>query len=147
MKKQKMKKIKFETAAIILVILIIAVNVQAKTETYQLENENNLKFSYPYFIIGKGYIWDMKLDEEKNKIGILDGNLQIHNKPGWSAPENYKLMIIDKYNKKIITKNTLPEEFTLMGFIGLGYIKYVSIPHHLDATKYFIMGKAIDILE
>ncbi len=147
MKNQKMKKIIFEVATIIIVILINTVNVQGETKKNLLEYENGPEPPYSYFIIGKGYIWDMKLDGEENKIGILDGNLQIHNKPGWSAPENYKLIIIDKYNNKIFTKSTLPEEFTLLGFIGLGYINYVNIPHQLDATKYFIIGKAIDLLE
>jgi hypothetical protein len=57
------------------------------------------------------------------------------------------LFIFDKNTNKLLNKKNLPKEFTLQGFVGFGYIKWVSIPHHLDATKYFKIGKAIDLLE
>lgn len=53
------------------------------------------------------------------------------------------------YNRimpKIYTKNTLPEQIILENFVGIGYIKYVNKPHSIDATKYFIIGKAMFLL-
>ena len=136
----------FEVAAVTLVILIIVVNVQAETKKNLIEYENCPEPPYSYFIIGKGYIGGITINGQDEKSGRLEGNLHIHNVPGWSSPD-YKLFIFDKNMNKLLNKKTLPEVFTLQGFVGFGYIKWVSIPHHLDATKYFIIGKAIDLLE
>jgi len=144
MKNQKMKKVILEVASTMLVILIITVNVQAETKKNLVEFENNPELPYSYFIIGKGYISGITINGLDEKSGMLEGNLHIHNVPGWSSPD-YKLFIFDKNTNKLLNKKTLPEEFILQGFVG--YIKLVSIPHHLDATKYFIIGKAIDLLE
>ena len=146
MKNQKMKKIIFEATTIMLIIFIIAVNVQAETKKDLVKYENAPKPPYSYFIIGKGYIGEITINGQEEKIGKLEGNLHIHNVPGWSSPD-YKLFIFDKNTNNLLNKKTLPEEFTLQGFVGFGYIKWVSIPHHLDAIKYFIIGKAIDLLE
>lgn len=146
MKNQKMKKIILEAAAITLVILIIAVNVQAETKKNLVKYENGPEPTYNYFIIGKGYIGGITINGQDEKSGWLEGNLHIYNVPGWSSPD-YKLFIYDKNTNKLLNKKTLPEEFILQGFVGFGYIKWVSIPHHLDAIKYFIIGKAIDLLE
>jgi hypothetical protein len=88
----------------------------------------------------------MSINEQDEKSGWLEGVLHIWNTPGWKSPD-YKLFIFEKNTNKLLHKKTLPEVFTLQGFVGFGYIKWVSIPHHLDATKYFIIGKAIDLLE
>jgi len=147
MKNQKMKKIIFEATSIVLVILIIAVNVQAETKKNLLEYENGPELLYSYFIIGKGYISKITINGDEDKIGKLEGKLHIENDPGWSAPGDYQLFIFDKNINKFLNKNNLPKEFTLQGFIGFGYMKYESIPHLHDATKYLIIGKAIDLLQ
>ena len=147
MKNKKLKKIIFKAIAIIFTNLILAVNVQAETEKNEVEFENDFELPYSYFIIGWGYIGSMTINDQEDKIGKLEGSLYIWNMPGWKSPVNYKLIIIDKFNNKVFIKNTLPEKFTLIGLIGFGYIQYINIPHHLDATKYFIIGKAIDLLE
>ena len=146
MKKQKMKKIMCEAAAIILVILIIAVNIQAEIKKDLIEYKNSPQPPYNYFIIGKGYIEWMTINGQEKIIGKLEGDLHILNYPGWNSPD-YKLYIFDKNTNKLLNKKTLPEECTLKGFIGFGYITYLSLPHAIDATKYFILGKAIDLLE
>lgn len=141
-----MKKIIFEAATIVLVALILTTNVQAKTEKNSVEHENGPEPPYSYFIIGKGYIGGMTINGQGEKSGKLEGDLHIWNIPGWSSPD-YKLFIFDKNMNKLLNKKTLPEEFTLQGFVGFGYIEWVNIPHHIDATKYFIIGKAIDLLK
>jgi hypothetical protein len=145
MKNQKMKKIIFEAIASILVTLIIAVNVQADIEKNPTEYDDP-KSSYSYFIIGKGYIGRMTINGQEEKIGKLEGDLHIWNMPGWKSPD-YKLFIFNKNTNKLLNKITLPEVFTLQGFVGFGYIKYINLPHAIDATKYFIIGKALDLLE
>jgi len=140
-----MKKIIFEATAIMLVTVIIAVNVQAETKDKPVENENDYEMPYSYFIIGSGYICHMTINGEENKIGKLEGELHIVNKAGWSTPWGYKLLIFNKNTNKILTKKTLPEEFTLYGFIGFGYMTYEDIPHAHVATKYFITGNALDL--
>jgi len=147
MENKKMKKIIFEATAIMLVTLILAVNVQAETEKNSVEHENGPEPPYSYFIIGKGYISKMTINGDEDKIGKLEGDLHIENKPGWSAPADYKLFIFDKNTNKFLNKNTLPEDFTLQGFVGFGYMEYENISHLHDATKYFIIGKAIDLLK
>jgi len=141
----KNQKIIFEAVTIMLTFLIIAVNVQAETNNF-VEYENLPEPLYNYFIIGKGYIDWMTINGQEEKIGKLEGNLFILNNPGWNSPD-YKLFIFDKNTNKLLNKKTLPEVFTLHGFVGVGYIKYLSLPHAIDATKYFIIGKAIDLLE
>lgn len=143
---KKMKKIIFEAIALILVTLILALNVQAFTEKNPAEYENDPESSYSYFIIGKGYIGGMNINGQEEKIGKLEGDLHIWNMPGWNSPD-YKLFIFNKNTNKLLNKITLPEVFTLQGFVGFGYIKYINLPHAMDATKYFIIGKAIDLLE
>lgn len=146
MKNKKMKKIVFEAAAIMLVTLILAVNVQAETKKNSVEHENGPEPPYSYFIIGKGYIGGMTINGQEEKSGKLEGDLHIWNMQGWNSPD-YKLFIFDKNTNKLLNKKTLPEEFTLQGFVGFGYIKYINYPHAIDATKYLIVGKAIDLLE
>ena len=146
MNDQKMKKIIFEPATIVLVFLIIAVNVQAMTENNQLEHENKLKYIYPYFIIGNGFIGSMAINDQKDKIGKLEGSLYIWNSPGTNSPD-YKLFIFNKSTNKLLNKKNLPEQFTLQGFVGFGYISDMNIPHGPHATRYFIIGKAMELIE
>ena len=146
MNNEKMKKIIFEAATTMLVILIIAVNVQAVTEDNQFEHENNLKFPYSYFIIGNGFIGSMAINDQKDKIGKLEGSLYIWNSPGTNSPD-YKLFIFNKTTNKLLNKKNLPEQFTLQGFVGFGYISEMDIPHGPIATRYFIIGKAMELIE
>ncbi|KYK27598.1 hypothetical protein AYK20_02400 [Thermoplasmatales archaeon SG8-52-1] len=146
MKNKKLKKIIFETIAIIIVTLILAVNIQAESEKNPVKYKNDPEHQYCYFIIGWGYIGGITINDQEEEIGKLEGILHIWNTPGWSSPD-YKLFIFDKNTNKLLNKKNLPEVFTLQGFVGFGYIKYVNIPHQLDATRYFLIGKAIDLLE
>lgn len=146
MNDQKMKKIIFEAATTMLVFLIIAVNVQAMTENNQLEHENNSRFTYPYFIIGNGFIGSMSINDQKHKIGKLEGILYIWNNPGTNSPD-YKLFIFNKTTNKLLNKNNLPEQFTMKCFVGFGYILEMDIPHGPIATRYFIIGKAMELIE
>jgi hypothetical protein len=146
MKNQKTEKIIFEAIAILFVILIIAVNVQAETEKNPVGYENDHELPYSYFIIGWGYIGGMTINDQDIKIGKLEGSLDIWNSPGWSSPD-YKLFIFNKNTNELLNKKNLPEVFTLQGFVGFGYIEYINIPHGLIATRYFIIGKALDLIE
>lgn len=146
MKNQKMKKIIFETIAIAIVTLIIVVNVQAETEKNPVEYENNPELPYSYFIIGWGYIGGMKINDQDEKFGKLEGSLDIWNSPGWESPD-YKLFIFNKNTNKLLDKKNLPEVFILKDFVGFGYIKEIDIPHGIIATKYFIIGQALDLIE
>ena len=142
MKNKKMEKIIFEAVAIALVASILTTNVQAEPKKYQLEKNNDPILPYFYFVFGKGYISEITINGETDKIGSLDGLLSVTNKPGWSSPD-YKFYVFNKTSFKLYTKNSLPEQFTLEQFSGFGYIKYINIPHSMDATKFFIVGKAV----
>ncbi len=146
MKNKKMKKIIFKAIAIVLVTLIFTVNVRAETDKNPAEYKNDPKIAYCYFIIGKGYIGEMTINDKEENIGKVEGCLHIWNIPGWNSPD-YILFIFNKNTNKLLNKKTLPKEFMLQGFVGFGYITYINIPHSIDATKYFIIGKAIDLLE
>lgn len=142
----KNKKNIFEAIAILLVISIITTNVQAITEKNPIEHKDNVKPQYYYQIFGIGYISYMTIDEKEDKYGILKGDLYIENEPGWSANINYKLFVFDKNNNTLLTKKTLPGEFTLQNFVGFGLIDFEDMPHYHVATKYFIIGKAVDLV-
>lgn len=144
--KIKNKKIIIEAAAII-VLLILSTNIQATPDQCLSECKKGPRVPFAYLIFGMGYISSMTINGETDIKGKLNGDLYIKNEPGWGAPEDYKLYIYNRIMPKIYTKNTLPEQFILENFVGIGYIKYVNIPHSIDATKYFIIGKAMFILE
>lgn len=145
--KNENKKIIFEAIAMILVTLILITNVQASQEQKEHEIYINKAQPYNFLVFGIGFISDMTINGEDDKIGILKGCLSIINAPGWNTPEDYKLYIFDKNSFKLYNKDSLPKEFTLENFIGVGFIKYINLPHGIDATKYLIIGKAVNLAE
>jgi hypothetical protein len=145
--KKENKKIIFEAIAIVLITLILTTNVQANQEQKVHEIYINTAQPYNFLVFGWGYICSMTINGEEDKIGLLKGCLSIKNYPGWNAPENYKLYIFDKNSFKLYTKDSLPKQFTLENFSGVGYIIYINIPHVIDATKYLIIGKAVNFAE
>ena len=144
---KKNKKIIFGAIAVVLITSVLITNVQAYQEQKVHEIYNNTTQHYNFLVFGKGYICDMTINGEEDKIGLLKGCLSIINAPGWSAPENYKLYIFNKNLLKLYTKDSLPKQFTLENFSGVGYIKYINIPRSIDATKYLIIGKAVNLAE
>ncbi len=142
----KNKKITFKAIAIILIMLLLPTNVHAGPNQFHSDQEKNPKLQYNYLIFGKGYICEITINGETTKIGLLIGDMSIKNKPGWNAPEDYLFYIFDKTSNRLYTKNTLPDQFTLQYFKGLGYINYMHIGHVIDATKYFFIGKATDLM-
>lgn len=145
--KKENKKIIFGAIAIVLITSVLITNVQANQEQKVHEIDINSVKCYNFLVFGGGWICGMTINGEKEKIGLLKGFLSIKNEPGWGVPENYKLYIFDKNSFKLYTKDSLPKQFTLENFSGVGYIKYINLPHAVDATKYFIIGKAVNLAE
>jgi len=143
---KKNKKIIYEAVAIILITLLLATNVYAEPDQHHSVHKYNPKPQYNYLIFGKGYICEITINGETTKIGLLIGEMFVKNKPGWNAPEDYSFYIFDKESNRLYTKDILPEQFTLQYFKGLGYINYIHIGHVIDATKYFLIGKATDLI-
>ncbi|KYK33159.1 MAG: hypothetical protein AYK22_01225 [Thermoplasmatales archaeon SG8-52-3] len=142
----KNKKIIFEAVAIIIVILLLATNVYAVPDQHYLVNENEKKPQYNYLIFGMGFIHEILINNKTTKFGILIGEMNVKNYPGWNAPENYSFCIFDKASNVLYSKDILPKEFTLQYFKGLGFINYIHIGHVIDATRYFLIGKAKELI-
>lgn len=123
------------------IIFISCTQVLSKNiskSTYELQpsaqQNNNMIF------FGFGHIGLITVDGEYYLNGNIKGNISIENTySGTLIP--YFLLIKDKVNKKIELKWSLPEEFVLKNFSGVGIIRHDWIPHSTnDWTEFFLMG-------
>jgi hypothetical protein len=142
--KKENRKIIYEAISMVVILLILITNVQASQEQKEDIIFNDKAPPNRYLVFGYGFIGDMTINGDDYKIGILKGCLSIYNGPGWNAPRGYKLYIFDVFSFKLYTKDSLPTLFTLENFNGIGYINYINIPHGFDATKFLIIGKAVN---
>jgi hypothetical protein len=142
----KNKKNIFKVVTIIIVISLLATNIYAGPNQQNLVDENEKKSPYNYLIFGKGFINKIFINGKTTKIGLLIGEMSVNNYPGWNAPENYSFYIFDKESNKLYTKDILPKQFTLQYFKGIGYINFIHIGHVIDATRYFLIGKAKNLI-
>jgi len=135
-------KIILEATALILGILIIISGTQVSSlkiteSAYKLKSEiqhnNNMIF------FGFGNIGYISIDGKDDLKGVINGNVSIE-RTGYSSWFSYFLFIKDLVNNKIILKWSLPEEFVLKNFSGVGKIDYYQAPHGPDWTRFFLIG-------
>lgn len=143
MKNQNMKKIIFKAVAILFVVLILTPNLQAGPDHKQIDKEKDPESSYQFSIFGMGLINFITINGNDHKTGLFKGELYVVNKKGNNIAIPYLLFIKDKTSNKLYTKKTLPEQFTLINFTGLGHIDYTDIPRNgPEYTTFFLVGKA-----
>ena len=137
-----MKKIIFEATALILGTMIIISGTQVSSlkiyeSAYEIQPEaqkNNIMIFF-----GFGYIESLTIDGKDDLKGVIKGNISIEN-TGTAALIPYFLFIKDRVNNKIELKWSLPEEFVLKNFSGVGKIKYYQAPHGPDWEEFFLIG-------
>lgn len=138
----KNKKIILEATALILGTMIIISGTQVSSlkiskSSYELESEfqhnNNMIF------FGIGNIGLLTIDGKYDLEGVINGNISIEN-TGSGTFIPYFLFIKDTINNKIKLKWSLPEEFILKNFSGVGKIYYYQPPHGPDWTEFFLIG-------
>jgi len=137
-----MKKIIFEATALILGTMIIISGTQVSSlkiskSAYELKSEVQQNNNMIFF--GFGYIESLTIDGKYNLKGVINGNISIENsRSGTWIP--YFLLIKDRVNNKIELKWSLPEEFVLKNFSGVGKIRYYQAPHGPDWEEFFLIG-------
>lgn len=76
-----------------------------------------------YLILLFGRCEKITLNSQTDDFGILKGDLLIHNERVFGTIENYWILALDKYNKEIHTKHSLPKTFTFVNFTGCRFMR------------------------
>jgi len=137
----KNKKIILEATALILGTMMIISGTQVSSlkiskSVYELKSEvqhNNMIF------FGFGNIGYITIDGQDDLEGVINGNISIEN-TGSGTFVPYFLFVKNTTNNKIKLKWSLPEEFVLKNFCGVGKIDYYQAPHGPDWTAFFLIG-------
>jgi uncharacterized protein YjfI (DUF2170 family) len=102
---------------------------------FQSESQQNNKIFF-----GFGHIGLITIDGKDYLKGVINGNISIKN-TGSQTWIPYFLVIKDKVNNITELKWSLPEEFILNNFSGIGKINYYDIPRGgPEWTAFFLMG-------
>ena len=137
-----MKKIIFEAIALIVGTMIIISGAQVSSlkiskSSYELKSEVQQNNNMIFF--GFGHIEKLTIDGKYDLKGVINGNISIDNTRTPSIIP-YFLFIKDRVNHKIELKWSLPEEFVLKNFSGLGKIERWYIPREPDLTEFYLIG-------
>ena len=145
----KNKKIILEAATLIFGTMIIISGTQVSSlkvseSEYGMQNESKQNNNMIFF--GFGHISLITIDGKDYLKGVIKGNISIEN----SASQTwipYFLLIKDNVNNLIELKWSLPEEFILKNFTGVGMIEFNDIPRNgPEWTGFFLMGSFEKIL-
>jgi hypothetical protein len=148
-KKMNNKKIILGATALILGTMIIISGTQVSSlkiskSAYELKPE--IQHNKNMIFFGFGHISPMTIDGEYDLKGVINGNISIKNKCSntWLP---YFLLIKDTVMNKIKTKWSLPGEFLLKNFSGIGLINYNWIPRDGPKwTEFFLIGSFENII-
>jgi len=139
--------------AVVLLVLCSSVSAVAKTNfsltktipSISPSSAENYKVyigtESQYFILLFGRCEKITLNNQTDDFGILKGDLLIYNKRIFGTIENYWIFALDKYNKDIHTKHSLPKTFTLVDFTGYGFMRWIAFPHS-PCSQFYIFGEA-----
>jgi hypothetical protein len=130
------EKIIFEVTTLLLGTMIVISSLQIPKSAYELKSEVQQNNNMIFF--GFGNIKNLTVDGKNDLKGVIRGNASIDNSNKIWIP--YFLLIIDKVNKKIDIKWSLPEEFVLKNFSGVGRIIYYPALHSPDWTHFKLIG-------
>ncbi len=138
----KNNKIILEATALILGTMIIISGTQVSSlkiyeSAYEIQSEAQKNYNMIFF--GFGNIGCLSNDGKYDLKGVIKGNISIEN-TGSGTWIPYFLLIKDTVNNKIKLKWSLPEEFVLKNFSGVGKIEYYQAPHGPDWTEFFLIG-------
>jgi len=138
----KNKKIILEAAALIIGIMIIMSSTQVSSlkiskSAYEIQPETQQNNNMIFF--GFGNIGFLTIDGKYDLKGVINGNISIENTCSGSGIP-YFLFIKNTVNNKIKLKWTLPKEFVLKNFSGVGKIEHYQAPHGPDWTEFFLIG-------